>query len=119
MALHIEPYEKTVQGLEIPRDASTAASSPEPNAELTQEMGAFQAYKVGLPNSNTKQSSTDQTCPEDLPVWAKHRLCASEHCSCGSHCFRCRYFHADIDIWKLYHDHERLYGWRVLCFWLP
>ena len=43
MALHTDCNEKTAEGLEVHRDAS----SPEPTAELPQEMGAFQAYKVG------------------------------------------------------------------------
>lgn len=45
MALHTLPDEKTVQDSEMHRDAS----NPEPTAELPQEMGAFQAYKVRLP----------------------------------------------------------------------
>lgn len=44
MALHSLPNEKTAQDAEMHRDAS----NPEPIAELPQEMGAFQAYKVRL-----------------------------------------------------------------------
>lgn len=45
MTFHTLPNEKTAQDAEMHRDVS----NPEPTAELPQEMGAFQAYKVRLP----------------------------------------------------------------------
>lgn len=45
MALHAERNEKAVQGVGMHHDASGL----DPTAELHHEMGAFEAYKVGLP----------------------------------------------------------------------
>ena len=98
MAVNIEPKEKTDRGLEIPPDASTTAISPALVAELPQEMGAFQAYKVGLPDTKIQQYETDRTRPDNLPVWVKDRSRASRHSSCGSRCFWCWYCHADLDL---------------------